>query len=75
MTFVDARIKYKMDEFVLIQADITQNSDENKALSKKYGVFGPPALLFFKANGELQSSKTIIGFIAPDAFLTHLNNL
>ena len=75
VTFVDARIKDKMDEFVLIQADITQNSDENKALSKKYGVFGPPALLFFKASGELQSTKTIIGFIAPDAFLTHLNKL
>ena len=75
VTFVDPRVKDKMDEFVLIQADITLNSDENKALSKKYGVFGPPALLFFKQSGELQSSKTIIGFIAPDAFLTHLNKL
>jgi thioredoxin:protein disulfide reductase len=75
VTFSDARVKDKMDAFVLIQADITDNSDENKALSKKYGVFGPPALLFFKESGELQASKTIIGFIAPDPFLTHLNKL
>ncbi|MDB2562258.1 protein-disulfide reductase DsbD [Sulfurimonas sp.] len=75
VTFADAKVKNKMDEFILIQADVTLNSDENKALSKKYGVFGPPALLFFKESGELQSTKTIIGFIPPDTFLTHLNKL
>jgi thiol:disulfide interchange protein DsbD len=75
VTFADASVKNKMSEFVLIQADVTENSPENNALSKKYGVFGPPALLFFKADGSLQSSKTIIGFIPPDAFLKHLNNL
>lgn len=75
VTFSNSDVKNKMDEFVLIQADVTQNSDDNKALSKKYGVFGPPALLFFKASGELQSAKTIIGFIPPDKFLNHLNQL
>ena len=75
VTFANSDVKNKMDEFVLIQADVTLNSDDNKALSKKYGVFGPPALLFFKASGELQSSKTIIGFIPPDKFLQHLNQL
>ena len=75
VTFADASVKQKMDEFVLIQADVTENSADNKALSKKYGVFGPPALLFFKEDGTLQSSKTIIGFIEPTPFLKHLNSL
>ena len=75
VTFVDAGVKAKMSEFILIQADVTENSADNKALSKKYGVFGPPALLFFKENGSLQSAKTIIGFIPADAFLKHLNAL
>jgi thiol:disulfide interchange protein DsbD len=75
VTFSDPDVKTKMDEFVLIQADITENSAANKALSKKYGVFGPPALLFFKESGELQSARTIIGFIEPVPFLKHLNNL
>ena len=73
VTFADPQVQKKMSEFILIQADVTKNSEENKKLTKKYGVFGPPALLFFKENGELSSSQTIIGFIEPDAFLKHLN--
>ena len=75
ITFADSSVKSKMDQFILIQADLTQNSAENKALSKKYGVFGPPAILFFDESGELKKAKTIIGFIEPDQFLTHLNTL
>lgn len=75
ITFADANVKAKMNEFVLIQADVTLNSDANKALTKKYGVFGPPAILFFKENGDLQHSKTLIGFIEPNPFLKHLNQL
>ena len=75
VTFADSSVKSKMDEFILIQADVTQNSEENKALSKKYGVFGPPAILFFNGSSKLQKSKTIIGFVEPDEFLTHLNEI
>ena len=75
ITFSDSGVKDKMDEFVLIQADITQNNQEQKDLSKKYGVFGPPAILFFDNNAEVVSSKTIIGFIKPQEFLTHLNSI
>ncbi len=75
VTFADALVKQKMSEFVLIQADITENSKENKALSKKYNVFGPPAILFFDENSQLLHSKTLIGFIQPDVFLKHLKQL
>ncbi len=75
LTFADALVKEKMSEFVLIQADITENSKENKALSKKYGVFGPPAILFFDENSQLLHSKTLIGFVQADVFLKHLNQL
>ena len=75
VTFSNPSVKAKMNEFVLVQADVTQNSEENKLLSKKYGVFGPPTILFFDETGELEKAKTIIGFIGPDKFLTHLNNL
>jgi len=73
VTFANSAVKTKMDEFVLIQADLTLNSAENKALSKKYGVFGPPAILFFNEQSELKKVKTIIGFIEADEFLTHLD--
>ncbi len=75
VTFADASIKAKMSEFVLVQADVTQNSEENKKLSKKYGVFGPPVILFFDEESRVKKSKTIVGFIEADEFLAHLNKI
>ena len=64
-----------MDEFVLIQADVTLNTDAEKALSSKYGVFGPPAIIFFDENSKILKSKTIIGFIEAEQFLQHMNKI
>ncbi|MBU0720644.1 protein-disulfide reductase DsbD [bacterium] len=75
VTFADENVKAKMAEFVLIKADVTDNGENEKALSKKYGVFGPPAILFIDETGEVMQAKTIIGFIPPDEFLTHLNKI
>ncbi|MDQ7042820.1 MAG: protein-disulfide reductase DsbD [Sulfurimonas sp.] len=75
ITFADEKVAQKMSEFVLIRADVTKNSDKEKALSQKYGVFGPPVLIFFDENSEVQKAKTIVGFIEPDDFLVHLNTL
>jgi len=75
VTFSDESVKSKMEEFVLIQADITDNGEEEKNLSSKYGVIGPPAIIFFSENGEVLSSKTIVGFIEPQKFIKHLNSI
>ncbi|PHQ55956.1 MAG: thiol:disulfide interchange protein [Sulfurimonas sp.] len=73
ITFADTAVINKMSEFVLVRADVTENTDQEKALSKKYGVFGPPVLIFLDENAEIEKSKTIVGFIPPDEFLLHLN--
>jgi thiol:disulfide interchange protein DsbD len=75
VTFADERVKAKMDDFVLIQADITQNTQVQKDLSKKYGVFGPPVILFFDESGKVLKSKTIVGFIEPDKFLESIDKI
>jgi thiol:disulfide interchange protein DsbD len=75
VTFSDEAVKTKMSEFVLIQADITQNGEEQKNLSAKYGVFGPPAIIFFSKNGDVLDSKTIVGFIEPQEFVKHLESI
>jgi len=75
VTFSNADVKAKMDEFVLVQADVTANGEDEKALSQKYGVFGPPAIIFFDEESAVQKSKTIIGFVEPAEFLSHLNKL
>jgi len=74
-TFSVEAVKTKMSEFVLIRADVTQNSEEQKALSKKYGVFGPPVIIFFDKDINVISSKTVVGFIEADNFLELLNSI
>ncbi|MFA5455186.1 MAG: protein-disulfide reductase DsbD [Sulfurimonas sp.] len=74
-TFSDEAVKAKMEEFVLIQANVTENNQDQKELSKKYGVFGPPVLIFFDKELNVIKSKTIVGFIGADEFLAHLNTI
>jgi len=75
VTFSNAAVKAKLHDYILIRADVTANGEQEKALSKKYGVFGPPAILFFDKNLHLMKAKTIVGFIEPDELLAHLNSL
>ena len=75
VTFVDKDVQKKMKEFVLIQADVTLNGENEKALSQKYGIFGPPAIVFFDKNLKPIKSKRVIGFVKPKEFLLHLNTL
>jgi len=75
VTFANPKVREKLSDYVLIRADVTKNGAKEKALSKAYGVFGPPAILFFDKDLKVKKSKTIIGFIEPKEFLTHLNAL
>jgi thiol:disulfide interchange protein DsbD len=75
VTFADPKVREKLSEFVLIRADVTANGVKEKALSKAYGVFGPPVIIFFDKDLHVKKSKTIVGFIEPEEFLAHLNTL
>ncbi|WP_345984435.1 protein-disulfide reductase DsbD [Sulfurimonas sp. HSL-1656] len=75
ITFADPRVVSALDDFVLVQADVTDNSDPEKALTKQFGLFGPPGILFFDESGKLIGNKTLIGYKPPEAFLEHLRSL
>ena len=75
VTFANADVRKKLSDFVLIRADVTKNGANEKALSKKYGVFGPPAIIFFDKDLQPIKSKTIIGYEDPKEFLGHLRSL
>jgi thiol:disulfide interchange protein DsbD len=73
-TFSDPRVQDKLKNFTLLQVDVTKNSDEDKALLKEFGLFGPPAIMFFKNSEELTSLR-LIGFKDAQEFLTHLEKI
>lgn len=72
LTFSDAQVIKALENYVLIQADITENSNENKELSRKFGLFGPPALIFYDENGIEVKQKRTIGFLPPKELLDKL---
>lgn len=72
-TFSDESVKTAMDEFVLVQVDLTRNDDAAKTISSKYGIFGPPAILFFDEEGNRLKSSDIVGFKEPQEFLAHIH--
>ncbi|MBD3801105.1 MAG: protein-disulfide reductase DsbD [Campylobacterales bacterium] len=75
ITFADPRVVSALEDFILVQADVTENSDPEKALTKQFGLFGPPGILFFDEEGRLIENKTLIGYKPPEAFLEHLRSL
>lgn len=72
ITFSDQRVKAALAEYVLVQADVTANTDDEKALSKKFNLFGPPALIFYDEEGNEIKENRVIGYIPPDELLKKL---
>ncbi len=70
-TFTDATVKQTLAGFRLLQADVTKNSDDDKALLAKYKLFGPPAILFFTNDKENQALR-VIGYQKTPTFLKTL---
>lgn len=71
-TFSDENVKTAMDAYVLVQVNLTANDAAAHAISTKFGIFGPPAILFFDENGTRQKDADIVGFKEPQEFIKHL---
>ncbi len=68
-TFNDAKVQAKLKDMVLLQADVTGNTPDDKALMKKFGIFGPPGIIFFDKTGEEVKASRVIGYQPPEQFL------
>ncbi len=73
ITFKDPEVINKLKGFTLLKADVTDNNDDDKALQKKFGIVGPPALVFWNTNKELINSSKIVGYKNPKEFLDIVN--
>jgi thiol:disulfide interchange protein DsbD len=74
-TFTDARVRERMDRLLLLQADVTGNSEAHRALLKRFSLFGPPGIIFFDAHGREIQGLRVIGYQNADRFLKTLELL
>ena len=71
--FTDPRVQAELNKLVLLQADVTANDDEDKALLKHVKVTAPPAILFFDKQSSEMRGYRIVGLMNADEFLAHVN--
>lgn len=74
-TFTDAAVKRQLKDFVLLQADVTENNAEDKALLQRFNLVGPPGIIFFGADGQERSGRRVIGYQDAETFLRSLQQL
>ncbi len=75
ITFPDPKVKKQLKKFTFIQVDLTANSEEDKALLKKFELFGTPNIIFFDKEHNYLPEKSLTGFIEPEAFAKHLESV
>ncbi|MBU3629791.1 protein-disulfide reductase DsbD [Polynucleobacter sp. AP-Melu-500A-A1] len=74
-TFANAEVNKLLQQFVLLQADVTKNSPENQALLKRFGLFGPPGILFFNLDSKELQDQRVIGYMPPQRFFERLKKI
>ncbi len=73
-TFTNPDVIKRLKDFTLIKIDVSDNTPEDIAMMRKYNVFGPPALIFYKDKKEL-NSKQLVGYVSYDEFLKHIEDI
>jgi thioredoxin:protein disulfide reductase len=71
-TFSNSEVNQELQNFILLQADVTKNSADNQALLKRFGLFGPPGILFFDLNSAELKDQRVIGYMPPQRFTERL---
>jgi thiol:disulfide interchange protein DsbD len=70
-TFTDPAVMEELQRAVLLQADVTANDAADQALLKRFGILGPPTIVFFGKDGMERTNYRIVGFKPADEFRQH----
>ena len=71
-TFTDDAVQAALSNTVWLQADVTDNDAADQALLGRFGVFGPPTIIFFGADGQQRHGYEVVGYMEAGDFVEHL---
>jgi thiol:disulfide interchange protein DsbD len=74
-TFTDPRVQTRFGEMILLQIDVTANNADDKAMLKRFNLFGPPGIILFDGRGQEVPHGRVIGYQKADKFLQSLSVL
>ena len=72
-TFHDPKVMGQLKNMALLRVDVTANTDDDRALMKQFGLFGPPGIIFFNAEGKEIPESRIEGTLDAHAFFDHVS--
>jgi thiol:disulfide interchange protein DsbD len=72
-TFTEANVQGALGNAVLLQADVTANDDQDQALMQRFGILGPPSILFFGVDGHERPDYRVVGFKPAPEFSAHVH--
>ena len=75
LTFVDPAVKARLANTVLLQVDVTANDADDRAMLKRFGLFGPPGIIMFDRQGREIPDSRVIGYQDTNKFLGSLSRL
>lgn len=73
-TFPDPAVRKALASAITLQADVTAMDADDQALMKRFGIIGPPTIVFFSATGTEQPALRVVGFMKAAAFAAHLRS-
>ncbi|MBL8197964.1 MAG: protein-disulfide reductase DsbD [Chromatiales bacterium] len=73
-TFSDPVVRKELENAIALQADVTAMDADDQVLMKRFGIIGPPTIVFFSAGGSEQAAFRVVGFMKAEAFATHLRD-
>lgn len=71
-TFSDSRVQQRFANMLLLQIDVTDNTGDDKAMLKRFKLFGPPGIIFFDRGGKEIEGKRVVGYQDAKTFLESL---
>jgi thiol:disulfide interchange protein DsbD len=71
-TFTDGGVQNALSNTVLLQADVTANDDDDQELLERFGVFGPPTIIFFGDDGRQRNGYEVVGYMKAKEFENHV---
>ncbi|MEO8225065.1 MAG: protein-disulfide reductase DsbD, partial [Gammaproteobacteria bacterium] len=74
-TFPDPAVRAALADSLLLQADVTRVDSDDQALMRRFGIIGPPTIVFFTADGMEQTSRRIVGFKPAAEFAAHVRSV
>ena len=74
-TFTKPNVVQRMNQLLLLQADVTANNPEDRALLKRFKLFGPPGIIFFEVGGRERKDVRVVGFQEANRFAVNLDRV